>query len=92
MLTNAVRAYNKPCSIFSWQAMQCFAHGTASSRFCCKLFLAVRAHAVFVRLDALPSRVDPVQDRAGRMGDAMEARLRVGVCRLVREVHRGSTS
>src|SRR6266481_3048497 len=26
---------NNPCSIFSWQAMQCFAHGTASSLFCC---------------------------------------------------------
>jgi hypothetical protein len=26
---------SNPCSIFSWQAMQCFAHGTASSRFCC---------------------------------------------------------
>lgn len=24
-----------PCSIFSWQPMQCFAHGTASRRFCC---------------------------------------------------------
>jgi hypothetical protein len=27
--------YSSPCSIFSWHAMQCLAHGTASSRFCC---------------------------------------------------------
>ena len=27
--------YSNPCSIFSWQLMQCFAQGTASSRFCC---------------------------------------------------------
>jgi hypothetical protein len=29
------RHWSSPCSIFSWQAIQCFAHGTASSRFCC---------------------------------------------------------
>src|SRR5262249_19052167 len=27
--------YSWPFSAFSWQLMQCFAHGTASSRFCC---------------------------------------------------------
>lgn len=32
----AVRGvYSSPCSIFSWQVMQCLAQGTASSRFCC---------------------------------------------------------
>ena len=30
-----VGSYNCPCSIFSWQEMQCLAQGTASSRFCC---------------------------------------------------------
>src|ERR1700746_984777 len=29
------RAYSRPCSNFSWQAIQCLAHGTASNRFCC---------------------------------------------------------
>src|SRR5215472_12839507 len=28
-------AYSRPCSNFSWQAIQCLAHGTASNRFCC---------------------------------------------------------
>ena len=31
----APTAYSRPCSIFSWQVMQCFAQGTASRRFCC---------------------------------------------------------
>ena len=30
-----VGSYNCPCSIFSWQEMQCLAQGTASRRFCC---------------------------------------------------------
>src|SRR5207249_5216762 len=29
------RVYSRPCSNFSWQAIQCLAHGTASNRFCC---------------------------------------------------------
>jgi hypothetical protein len=29
------QSYSSPCSIFSWQLMQFFAQGTASSRFVC---------------------------------------------------------
>ena len=53
-----------------------------------QLFLAVRANAVFIRVDALQRRVDHVQDRAVRIGHAKEELLRIGVRRLVREVHR----
>lgn len=53
-----------------------------------QLFLAVRAHAVFIRVDALQRRVDHVQDRAVRIGHAKEELLRVGVRCLVREINR----
>ncbi len=57
--------------------------------FLLHLFLAIRADAVFLFLDALQRRVNQVHDLAVRIRHAKEKFFGVGVRRLVRQIHRG---
>src|SRR2546421_12742764 len=52
-----------------------------------ELFLAIRAYAVLVALNALQRCVNHVQDCAVRVGHPKQKFLRIGVRRLVRQVN-----
>src|SRR6266478_3686696 len=53
-----------------------------------QFLLAIRTHAVLIGLDTLQRRIDHIQDGAVRIGHPKKELLRIGVRRLVRQVHR----